>query len=95
MAKINVAGGRKIELRVERLRGEKVRLRREITTGAAVYPAGTVCTVYSVWRSGVNIEAPACSHCGVKVHIRQIHRDDIELLEVPGDAPQSSSATAQ
>jgi hypothetical protein len=95
VAKINVAGGARIEMRVERLRGLQVRLRREVRTGAAVYPAGTVCTVYTVWRSGVNVDAPACGHCGITVHIRQLHRDDIELLEVPRDAAQSDSATAK
>jgi hypothetical protein len=86
--RIHVAGGSSVKMQVARLHGLKVRTRSEIRTGAMVIPAGTVCTVYSTWRSGVNMDAPPCDCCKIRVHIRRVHRDGIELLEAPPDATE-------
>ena len=80
MAKIRLASGGTVDMLVTELRGKQVRTRRELRNGLGIIAAGTVCTVSTTWRSGVNLDGPECTCCHVQIHIRRVDRDDVELL---------------
>lgn len=64
--------------------GCRVRLRRDVTTGAVIIPAGRVGTVSNVGGGIININFDACQCCKVSPRLRLKvveARDDFEFVE--------------
>lgn len=61
--------------------GRLVRLTREINTGRATYPQGTLATVINAtgWHR-FNLRSEPCSHCSVKVAIDRVSWQDLTLM---------------
>lgn len=66
--------------------GRRVRLRREIRTGAMVIPAGAQLVIEQKW-AGLALVADECQHCGVRMRARKVPISDIDLL--PREEPSA------
>ena len=66
---------------LEQLKGQRVKTLRTMTTGVAVVPVGTVCTITGKFN-GFELESVPCQTCGVKVRITRVSPRDVDLLEV-------------
>ena len=64
-----------------RMTGQRVKTLRTMTTGVAVVPVGTVCTITGKFN-GFELESVPCQTCGVKVLITRVSPRDVDLLEV-------------
>lgn len=80
MAKIRTTTGLLIEMKVDELRGKRVRLRHKVSNSYLSIAEGTEVTVTSTWRSGVNIVGEHCATCGVAARILHVDRSSIELV---------------
>jgi hypothetical protein len=91
MARIRLVSGGFVDIKISELRGRRVRTRFDMSNGNTKIPAGTVLRVANTWRSGVSLESPACSSCGVSVYITKIHRDEVELVPEERSSPCEDS----
>lgn len=60
--------------------GKRIRLMRDISTGAAVYPKGMAGTVMDTGPS-MYVKGEPCPCCGVSMYIRKLSYFDIVLHE--------------
>lgn len=90
MAKMQTTSGKTVDVKMEVLRGKRVRTRRTLTNGMMQIPVGTICVVDGWWRSGVSLKSAPCSHCGIKVSISQVHRDDVIIVDDVAATPPRS-----
>lgn len=68
-----------LRMTATQLKGRKVRLLRDIRTGSMVIPKGSICTIQDKY-SGLELDGPACTHCGVRVIVRKVAPQDVDLL---------------
>lgn len=59
--------------------GQKVRLKRALSTSVMVVPVGTVCTVRYA-HNGADLTTEPCGCCGVKIHVSKVGWSDLEFL---------------
>jgi hypothetical protein len=71
----------KMHVRPFRLKGRQAITKCELRNGLARVPAGTRCTVGTLWRGTTKIETQPCTTCGVSVYISQVPIHDLDLLD--------------
>lgn len=66
---------------LKELKGRRVRLTQEVTTGGGLCaPAGTICVVEDKF-GGWSLQTPKCDHCGVSFRVRGVDRSSFVVLE--------------
>jgi hypothetical protein len=90
VAKMQTTSGKTVDVKMEALRGLKVRTRRAMSNGWMEIPGGTVCNVTGWWRSGVSLKSPPCPHCGIKASISHVHRNDVLIVDDEHNEAQPS-----
>lgn len=78
--KVRTTSGGIVEMRLKDLVGRKVKVMRELVNGYIRIPEGAVGKVTGWWQSGVSLEMPRCSKCGIVPRISKVPLRTVELI---------------
>jgi hypothetical protein len=63
---------------------QKVKTNKVLRNGFMEIPAGTVCDIKRKF-SGFTLETDPCKVCGVRIYIRKVPHEDVDLITNKGE----------